>query len=134
MTTNTATPDSPENNPVEYQETYLVAQNSGDQTFLQFIHDRLLSKPDEGNRNYDYMWVLRSFVWFFRVHGPHIHNIVNREPVAWLCNGDGPGWQERNKIIFDKEMAAQRRASPYWRVEALYIGPDETIALPAEED
>lgn len=41
-------------------DTFKFATNSGDKTFLSFIHDRLINKHGE-DELYDYMWCLRDF-------------------------------------------------------------------------
>lgn len=45
-------------------------------------------------------------------------------PVAWLCNGEGDGWKERNKIVWCEEDAHAYRDQPKrcWKVQPLYAG------------
>lgn len=54
------------------------------------------------------------------------------EPVAWLCEGEKPGyWREGKHVIFDAELAAKRIEQPeWWKVIPLYTSP----STPSEDD
>lgn len=44
------------------------------------------------------------------------------EPWAWLCNGKGDGWEERDKVVRDQSLIARYREQPdRWRIEPLYL-------------
>lgn len=46
-----------------------------------------------------------------------------RELWGWLCNGRGDGWEERDKIVRDPELADRYRAQPdKWAIQPLYLG------------
>ena len=48
---------------------------------------------------------------------------VGEEVICWLCNGEGDGWKETNKITFDRETAEHRMASKWWTVVPLVAPP-----------
>ena len=40
---------------------------------------------------------------------------------AWLCNGKGDGWEEKDKVVHDPDLVKMRRERPdLWRIEGLY--------------
>lgn len=43
---------------------------------------------------------------------------------AWLCNGKGDGWEEKDKVVHDPDLIKMRRERPdLWRIEGLYRAP-----------
>ena len=46
------------------------------------------------------------------------------EPVAYLCNGEGDGWKESNRVVFGKANADRyRNEYKGWTVQPLYTAP-----------
>lgn len=57
------------------------------------------------------------------------------EPWAWLCNGRGDGWEERDVVVRDQALVDRYRAQPgKWTVEPLYRGASALRAAEAKAE
>lgn len=68
--------------------------------------------------------VRAAIVAYLEAAAPQPEPPANSTFWAWLCNGKGDGWEEKDKVVHDPDLIKMRRERPdLWRIEGLYREP-----------
>lgn len=60
---------------------------------------------------------------------PQPKTATDEGPVAWLMNGKGDNWEERNVVTFDEDTARMKADTEWWTVHPLFTSPQPESRL-----